>query len=89
MLKQRQMVNKQLKENLVKAQLRMKQYADSKRSERVFEVGDMVFIKLQPCRQTSVALRKNLKLASKFYGPYHVVKKISPLAYELQLPSES
>lgn len=49
----------------------------------------MVFIKLQPYRQTSVALRKNLKLASKFYIPYRVVKKISPVAYELQLPSES
>lgn len=55
----------------------------------VYEVGDMVFIKLQPYRQTSVALRKNLKLASKFYIPYRVVKKISPVAYELQLPSES
>ncbi|XP_075091948.1 uncharacterized protein LOC142172079 [Nicotiana tabacum] len=33
LLKDRQIVNKQLKENLVKAQIRMKQYADNKRSE--------------------------------------------------------
>ncbi|XP_070057092.1 uncharacterized protein [Nicotiana tomentosiformis] len=49
----------------------------------------MVFIKLQPYRRTSVAVRKNLKLVSKFFGPYPVIKKIGPVAYELQLPAES
>lgn len=88
-LKESQIVSKQLKENLVKAQARMKQYADSKRSEREFEIGDVVFIKLQPYRQTSVGVRKNLKLASKFFGPYPIIRKISAVAYELKLPSES
>lgn len=88
LLKDREIVNEQLKENLVKAQIRMKQYANSKRRERTFEIGDLVFTKLQPYRQTSVAARKNLKLASKFFGPYPVIKRISPMAYELQLPAE-
>lgn len=67
----------------------MKQHADSKRSEQTFEVEDLEFMKLQPYHQTSVALRKNLKLASKYFGPYPVIKKIRPMAYELQLPTES
>lgn len=89
LLKERQIISKQLRENLIKAQARMKQYAYSKISERTFEVGDLVFIKLQPYRQSSVIVRKNLKLSSKFFGPYPIIKKISSVAYELQLPVES
>lgn len=45
-----------LKINLHKAQNRMKQIADGHQSERVFEVGDWVYLKLQPYRQSSVEL---------------------------------
>lgn len=89
MLKNRQLMVKALRENLLKAQSRMKQQADSKRSERSFEVGDMVYLKLQPYRQISVVVRKSLKLAAKFYGPYKVIRKIGAVAYELELPPGS
>jgi len=85
--RERQIMAKVLKENLAKAQNRMKMYADKKRTEREFEVGDWVFLKLQPYRQTSIAVRRSLKLASKFYGPYQVIQKIGPVAYKLALPS--
>ncbi|XP_070040866.1 uncharacterized protein [Nicotiana tomentosiformis] len=64
----------------------MKQFADYKRSEREFKVGDMVYIKLQPYRQMYVAVRKNLKLSTRFFGPYEVSRRIEVVAYELQLP---
>ncbi|XP_070005661.1 uncharacterized protein [Nicotiana sylvestris] len=51
-----------------------------------FQAGDMVFLKLQPYRQTSLALRRNLKLSSKFYGPYKVIAKVGQVAYKLELP---
>jgi hypothetical protein len=51
-----------------------------------FAVNDLVFIKLQPCIQTSVAPRANHKLLFKFYGPFRVIKYISEVAYELELP---
>lgn len=55
-------------------------------------VGDWVYLKLQPyivSRQTSVALRKNLKLTSKYYGPYLITERIGLVAYKLGLPSTS
>ena len=51
-----------IKENLVKAQNRMKYCAEQHRTEREFLVGDWVFLKLQPYKQQTVAIRKNLKL---------------------------
>ncbi|KAL0401589.1 UNVERIFIED_CONTAM: hypothetical protein Slati_4188800 [Sesamum latifolium] len=65
-----------LKDNLHQAQHRMKMYADKKRSEREFEVGDEVFLKLQPYGQTSIALRKQLKLSAKYFGPYRVIHRV-------------
>ena len=67
----------------------MKTQADKHRSERVFEVGDSVFLKLQPYLQTSVAPRANHKLAFKFYGPFEVVERVGEVAYRLALPVTS
>lgn len=55
-----------LKENLLQAQSRMKKMADKLRSERSFEVGDWVYLRLQPFKQTSLALGVNRKLAPQF-----------------------
>ncbi|XP_078170149.1 uncharacterized protein LOC144564426 [Carex rostrata] len=55
LLKDRQQALSQLKANLAKAQNRIKQFADRKRSERSFEKGDWVYLKLQPYMQISVS----------------------------------
>lgn len=77
---------KLIKENLLQAQARMKFFADNKRIDRNFEVGDEVYLKLQPFHQKSVVLRSNLKLSSKFYGPFKILTKVGKVAYRLQLP---
>lgn len=62
-----------LKDNLLKDQKRIKFYADRKRSEKVFHVGDIVYLKIQRYKQTSISLIRNLKLNSKYCGPYPVL----------------
>jgi hypothetical protein len=66
----------------------MKHYADLQRSEKEFAIGDMVYLKLQPYIQSSVAPRSNLKLSFRYYGPFMVVAHVGAVAYRLLLPDD-
>jgi hypothetical protein len=76
----------QIKANLQKAQDRMKIQVDKKRSERTLEVGDMVYLKIQPYRHTSLSSHRCLKLHSRYYGPFRVLAKVEKSSYKLLLP---
>lgn len=73
MIKDRSQVQHLLKDNLLRAQERMVCTPNKKISDRQFTVGDKVFLKLRPYRQSSIVIRKNHKLTAKFFGPYKVV----------------
>jgi len=75
-----------LKNNLARAQQAMKKYANQKRRDFEFKVGDKVLVKIQPYRQHSIALRKNKKLSLRYFGPFSIIEKIGPMAYKLLLP---
>ena len=78
-----------LKFHLSRAQHRMKQFTDQHRTDRSFELGDFVYVKLQPYRQRSVVVRSNQKLAPKYFGPYKVIDSCGSVAYKLELPGGS
>ena len=68
----------------------MKQHVDQHRNERSFEVGDWVFLWLQPYKQMSLKQsKKEHKLSPKYYGSYKVLQKIGTMAYKLELPTTS
>jgi hypothetical protein len=78
-----------LKDNLHMSQNNMKQQANQQRSERVFQEGDQVFLRLQTYKKTSLKGHGHHKLTPKFYGPYQIIKRIGPIAYKLALPTTS
>ena len=61
--------------------------ADRGRTDRVCEVGDWVWLKLQAYRRMSVQQRTNLKLEPKYIGPFQVTDKVGPVGYKLKLPA--
>lgn len=78
-----------LKDRLKTAQERMSKFANKRRTERVFDIGDWVFLKLQPYKQLTARNQKTHKLSPKFYGPYKVIERIGEVAYKLQLPNHA
>jgi hypothetical protein len=78
-----------IEEHLLKDQNRIKMQADKNMTDKEFQVGDQVLLKLQPYTQSSVASRPFPKLAHKFFGPYKFLERIRRVAYRLQLPAES
>jgi ribosomal protein L21E len=86
-LQEKEHALKSLQQNLLQAQQRMKKYADMNRTERKFSEGDMVYLKMQPYRETALGLRNALKLSSKYYGPFRILKTVGKVAYQLQLPA--
>ena len=66
-----------------------RKYAKRHRVERSFEVGDFVYLRLQPYQQSSLKKKGAEKLQPRFYGPYKIIRKVGEVAYELELPPES
>jgi hypothetical protein len=79
----------QVKLHLQRAQDRMKRQADKGRVERVFAVGNKIFLKQQPFCEKSVDDRAIQKLAFRFFGPFEVIRQVNIVAYELALPAGS
>ncbi|KAL0560316.1 hypothetical protein IC582_000717 [Cucumis melo] len=78
---------KLIRENLRKAQDRQKSYADKRRRNLEFQVGDQVFLKLSPWRGVIRFGRKG-KLSPRYIGPYQITERVGPAAYRLELPIE-
>ena len=70
----------ELRLNLNVARDRMKMQADQSRKDVVFNVGDYVYLKLQPYRQNSVNFRRSLKLSPQFFRPYRVLARVGSVA---------
>ncbi|XP_050374823.1 uncharacterized protein LOC126792451 [Argentina anserina] len=88
-LRDRDSFLKLLRENMHMAQNKMKQQADSHRSDIEFEIRDWVYLKLHPYCQQSVLKCPSHKLAPRYYGHFQVVDRIDKVAYKLDLPSSS
>eukprot|EP00253_Pinus_taeda_P026738 PITA_26738 len=86
MLKEMEEMVKRVRVNLKAAQDRQKNFADRKRRFKEFQVGDHVYIRIQAKRST---LQWNgcTKLAPRYCGPFEILARVRPVAYQLALPS--
>jgi hypothetical protein len=74
-----------VRENLRVAQSRQKSYANHKRREVSFEVGDFVYLKVSPMRGLH-RFKVRGKLAPRFNRPFKILEKRGEVAYQLDLP---
>lgn len=88
-LKVREVMLDELRFYLLRAQQIMTDSANKKWRDVVLQVGDKVYLKLQPYKKKLIARRPFEKLASRFYGPFTVLERIGEVAYKLELPVDS
>lgn len=77
--------NKITSELIAKVQEKMKKRSDKKRRPLEFKEGDLVLLSAENINQPAVL--GSYKLNAKYLGPFTVKKRISPVDYELDLPS--
>ncbi|KAK3136433.1 hypothetical protein QOZ80_5BG0434330 [Eleusine coracana subsp. coracana] len=75
-----------VRENLKVAQSRQKSYADRRRRDLSFEIGDFVYLKVSPMRGVRRFKVKG-KLAPRYIGPFKILDRRGEVAYQLELPS--
>ncbi|PNY04175.1 hypothetical protein L195_g000590 [Trifolium pratense] len=80
---------REMQEQLLKAQDVMRAQANKHRRDVEYEVGDMVYLEIQPYKMKSLATRFNQKLSPRYYGPYEIIQRVGQVAYKLKLPEES
>ncbi|XP_071928107.1 uncharacterized protein [Coffea arabica] len=67
------------------AQSCQKSYADNRRKDLEFAVGDQVFLKITSLKASLMA-GKGKKLQLRFVGPYKILQRVGIMAYKLELP---
>ncbi|GJS37990.1 putative reverse transcriptase domain-containing protein [Tanacetum coccineum] len=77
----------QINDRLKAARDCQKSYADKRRKPLEFSVGDYVLLKVSPWNGV-VRFGKKGKLAPRFVGLFEIIKKVGPMAYQLDLPEE-
>jgi hypothetical protein len=76
-----------VRENPRVAQSRQKSYADHRRRDLSFEIGDFVYLKVSPMRGLR-RFKVRGKLSPRFIGPYKILEKRGEVAYQLELSSQ-
>ncbi|XP_075085141.1 uncharacterized protein LOC142168361 [Nicotiana tabacum] len=76
-----------IRQRLLAAQSRQKSYADKRRRDLVFTIGDKVFLRVSPMKCV-MQFGKRGNLSPRFIGPYEILDRVGAVAYRLTLPPE-
>ena len=78
---------KMIRERLKVATDRQKSYADMKRKDIRYVIGEKVFLKVSSWKKV-MRFGKKGKLSPRFIGSYEVIEKVGLVAYRLSLPPD-
>ncbi|KAK8987271.1 hypothetical protein V6N11_027027 [Hibiscus sabdariffa] len=76
-----------IRDRLKQAFDRQKSYADRRRKDIEFAVGDQVFLKVSSWKKV-LRFGRNGKLSPSFIGPYRILERVGTVAYRLELPPQ-
>ncbi|EOY08659.1 DNA/RNA polymerases superfamily protein [Theobroma cacao] len=76
-----------IRQRMLTAQSRQKSYADNRRRDLEFQVGDHVFLKVSPTKGV-MRFGKKGKLSPRYIGPFEILEKVGVVAYRLALPPD-
>jgi len=80
----KEIVNR-IREKLRATQDRQKSFANTRRRPLEFNVGDHVFLKVSPLKG-SLRFGQKGKLTPRYIGPFEILQRVGPVAYQLALP---
>ncbi|KAI3774094.1 hypothetical protein L1987_48637 [Smallanthus sonchifolius] len=75
----------QIRNRMAAARDRQKSYADKRRKPLEFQIGDMVLLKVSPWKGV-IRFGKQGKLNPRYVRPFKIMKRVGPVAYQLDLP---
>ena len=78
---------KTIRDRLLTAQSRQKSYADKRRKPLEFEEGDHIFLRITPTTGVGRSIKVK-KLSPRFLGPFQILKRVGPVAYQIALPPQ-
>ncbi|KAL0544201.1 hypothetical protein IC582_019314 [Cucumis melo] len=78
-------VIQKIRARVLTVQSRQKSYADERRKDIEFDMGDMIFLEVAPMKGV-LRFEKKGKLSPRFVGPFGIIERIVPVAYCLTLP---
>jgi hypothetical protein len=73
-----------IRDNLKVAQSRQKSYADKRRMDLSFKIGDFIYLKVSPMNGTRRVKVKG-KLAPRYVGPFKIISRKGEGGYQLEL----
>jgi transposase InsO family protein len=76
----------EIRQQMLAAQSRQKSYADVRRRDLEFQVGNQVLLKVSPNKGV-VRFGVKGKLSPRYIGPFPIVERVGKLAYRLELPN--